>query len=202
MWKGERKEVLNLTFFSLVSGGKPKWNYFILQYHQSDSAPTYCSFLLLSCHLLVLSFTSSSAAVLCIAKKFNVRFQVYLLFSTPLAAPPTLYCLCFLPTCFALLMGHREVINSQHSVSESAHQMRAGLKHSQLRILLIPQPKEKYPHGPLSDGCVFVRVCERERVGERRIAGQRGRVMANLNHRYCSEVSSFGINWQLPHHSW
>lgn len=153
----------------------------------------FSSFLLLSSHLLVLSFTSSSAAVLCTGRKVNVQLEVYLLFSTPLAAPRTLYRLCFLPTCFALLMGHREVINSQHSMSESTHQMRAGLKHSQLRILLIPQPKEKYPHGRwFSDGCAFVRVCER--VADRRSAGQRGRVMANLNHRYCSEVSSSGIN--------
>lgn len=124
----------------------------------------FSSFLLLSSHLLVLSFASSFAAVLCIAKEFSVRSQVYLLFSTPRAVPPTLHRLCFLPTCFMLLMGHREVINSQHSVSESAHQRRAGLKHSQLRILLIPQPKEKYPHGPqFSHGCVFVCARKRER---------------------------------------
>lgn len=92
------------------------------------------------------------------AEEFNIRSQVYLLFSAPPVAPPALHLLCFLHTCFVLLMGQREVINSQHSVSESAHQRRAGLKHSQLCILLIPQPKEKYPHGPqLSHGCVFVR---------------------------------------------
>ncbi len=127
----------------------------------------FSSFLLLSSRLLVLSFTSSSAAVLCMSKEFNLRSHVYVLFSTPLVASPTLHLLCFLPTCFVLLMGHREVINSQHSVSESAHQRRAGLKHSQLRILLIPQPKEKYPHGPQLSMCVCVCVCVRERERER-----------------------------------
>lgn len=132
----------------------------------------FSSFLLLSCRLLLLSFAFSSATLLCMAKKFNIRSQVYLLFSTALVAPLTLHLLCFLPTCFVLLMGHREVINSQHSVSESAHQRRGGLKHSQLRILLIPQPKEKYPHGPqLSHVCVyvFVRVCVKERGRKKRL---------------------------------
>lgn len=47
MWVGEMKgqNVLKLTFFlSLVSGERPGLNYFFLQYHQSDSAATYCTF--------------------------------------------------------------------------------------------------------------------------------------------------------------
>lgn len=70
---------------------------------------------------------------------------VWLLVSPPHTPSPTV---CFLPMSFVLLMGYRAVINSQHSVSESTHQRRAGLKRSQLCILLIRQPKEKYPHGP------------------------------------------------------
>lgn len=100
-------------------------------------------------------------------KEFNLRSHIYLLFSTPLVAPPTLHLLCFLPMRLLLLMGHREVINSQHSVSESAHQRRAGLKHSQIRILLIP-PKRKISPWATALTCLCVCVClfvkEREGV--------------------------------------
>lgn len=44
--------VLNLAHFCRVSGGKPEWNYLPLQYHQSDSAPAYCSFLFIPIALL------------------------------------------------------------------------------------------------------------------------------------------------------
>lgn len=91
--------------------------------------------------------------------------------------------------CFVLLMDHCEVINSQHSVSESAHQRRAGVKHSQIRSLLIPQPKEKYPHEPrFSHQCVS--VCERAK--ERETMHRKERVMANLKYRYGPKLAPLG----------
>lgn len=158
-WKKRARSVKPLL--CLVSGGKPKWNYFLLQYHQSDSAPTYCSFLFIPIALL-----SPFSITLYLFLRSSVHGQgiqpkvphLSVIFQSP-GCSPTLHLLCFLPTCFVLLMGHCEAINSQHSVSESAHQRRVGLKHSHIRILLIPQPKEKYPHGPqLSQKCVIVNV--------------------------------------------
>lgn len=173
MWEGERSVK---PLFSPISGGKPKWNYFPpLQYHQSDSAPTYCSFLFIPIALqspfsiiLYPPFLRSGRGIQPEVPHLSVIFH------SP-GCSPTLHLLCFLPTCFVLLMAHCKVINSQHSVSKSTHQRRARLKHSQIRILLIPEPKEKYPHGPrLSHQCVSVRacVCVAEKKSERPSRGK------------------------------
>lgn len=125
------------------------------------------------------------------AHGWGIQHQVpglSVIFYSPWCSPHT-PSLMFSTHVFLLLMGHREVINSQHSVSPSTHQRGEGLRHSQFRILLIFQPKEKYPYG-----LQLSHICVGEKSGERMIA--------ILKCRYCSKVLSVGAKWQLALYTW
>lgn len=99
---------------------------------------------------------------------------------------PTLNLSCFLPSCFVLLICYRDAINSQHSVSKSAHHKTAGLKVHSFESLRSFSQNKKISPWTLALAHLSVKNIQSK------IQWRKKWVIANGNHRHCFRSFTFG----------
>lgn len=183
--KGRGREGKNLTLFFVVSSEEPRWNYLPLQYHQSDSAPTYCSFLFIPTALLppfriirYLLFLRSS------------RYAQPMNSTTCPACPAAIF---YSPACFFLSTVFSPcVLCCWWATAKTLIPNTVWVRVHTRGAFTHPHPSDPlakrkiFPWAmALSSFCACVWACEWERRRERA-------VVANTMHRYWYKVRSFG----------